>query len=853
MEIVGFEQDAAPAVVPLGIVQQPAVVAIGQPVPVEVDPAPPAPTPVAVDRQLPIVVTDDDAALGIERTARIAGDASLQAEIDALAGDTETDIQAARDAVDAAEAQAATALASAKTDLQVSINSAKTDLQTAIAAVQASSDGVAALLASESTARHDADSAEVTARTTAIAGVQSGINTLAAALTTEQTTRADADSAETTARQAAVAGVQSGLDTVTAGLATEITARANADSAETSARQTQVAQVQNAVDTVAAGLTSEATTRASADAAETSARQTAISSLQGQVNDVNAALTSESSTRATNDSAETNARTAAVSNLQGQINTTNAALTSEATTRSTADAAETNARQAAVASLQDGLNAANAAIITEQNARVSADSSEASARTTLSSSLSAQINPKRIFTSATAPTFDQLFPPNVQACPVANLKPADGLTGIGFWTNTTRSIANHGIWTNGEWNITGEAVLIANLAGTWASDGTYEVVDIYDFGQCHNIVPGSRYEWSAYTGSHRARTRAGIVWYTAASAYISEQWSDGSGSPLYAFGGANVAEKLGGNSIDNFKRLGLIATAPANAAIAVLRTRMDNIGFGGQGDPYTFACRPYFGLARNDQTTLTDWQPYQPALWMNPSEGNKPYIWSGIYGAGFVAVDDTRLSAHSTSISQLMSATDGLKAMWGVQIDVNGKVTGRVKLDGSGGTSEFSVLATSFTVSMPGYNSPIFEVGNVNGSPKVTIRADVIQDSSVSDGKIGSLNLNAAAAASANSGAASITVALKAGVPVLVIGKSAAPSPNAIAGGSVITTTLKVGSTTIDTDTAASIADAGGTTHTPQTSLMALYTPPSDGNYTFAVENIVTTQKTVAVMRTYKG
>ncbi len=432
-----------------------------------------------------------------------------------------------------------------------------------------------------------------------------------------------------------------------------------------------------------------------------------------------------------------------------------AAITSEANTRATAIAAETSARTAAVSSLTDGLNSANAAIATEANTRATADSAEATARTTLSSALSAQINPKRIFTVASAPTFSELFPVGVQACPVANLKPSDGLNGIGAWTNTARTISDFGFYTNGSWNLTGESSVGAHLQGAWAAAATYEYFDINSWGQCYNVVAGARYEWSVYTGSHRCRTFVGIYFYDDNWNYLGGAESTGGGSALYTLGGVNNSEKNGGGSgtLADWKRLGVIVQAPAGATRANFFVRSDNQGSSatGQTDPYCFACRPYFGRARPDQTTFTDWQPFQPALWLKSSENNKAYLWSGIYGAGFVAADDSRISANSATISQLMSTTDGLKAMWGVQIDVNGEVTGRVKLDGTGGTSEFSVLATSFTVSMPGYNSPIFEVGNVNGSPKVTIRGDVIADNAVS-------NTAFSTGANANSGTATATI-----------------------------------------------------------------------------------------------
>jgi hypothetical protein len=529
-----------------------------------------------------------------------------------------------------------------------------------------------------------------------------------------------------------------------------------------------------------------------------------------------------------------------------------AAITSEASTRASADAAETSARTSAVSSLQGQIDSANAAIAGEQSTRASAISAEATARLTLSTTLSAQANQKRTFRTATEPTFAELFPPNVQACAVANLKPSDGTTGIGAWTNTARTLAEFGLWYGGTWNLLGEASVAVRLQGAWT--GAYECFDLNEFGQCRDVVPGQRYEFSVYTGAHRCRVYAFILWCDASDNDIMSSDSTGFNG-LYGLGGVNDGEKNGGgsNSLSDWKRLGVIAQAPAGATVARLIVRADNQGASavGQSDPYVFACRPYFGLARNDQTTFTDWQPFQPATWIKTSENNKPYAWSGIWGAHWVAAADTRIDSNTTNISQLFSSTNGIAAMWGVQIDTNGKVIGRVQLNGSNGTSSFDVLATSFTVSMPGYSSPIFEVGNVGGTPKITMRADVIQDNSVTDGKVSSVALNSAVSSTGTGGSVSVTVALKAGIPVLVMGKSA--SPGAVSIGSSQTITLKQGSTTIDDDTQYAAADGSGGAVLNSSSLLATYTPPSDGNYTFSVNSMSSTKKTVAVTRTYKG
>jgi len=786
-----------------------------------------------------------------ETTARQAAIATVQGNVDTVSAGLANEITSRANA-DTAETNARQTQVSqvqnnvdtvaagllSESSTRASADAAETSArQSDVSSLQGQINTTTAAITAEANTRATNDTAETNARTAAVSSLQGQINSTNAALTTESSTRATNDAAETSARQAAISSVQNDVAAANAAITAEANTRASADSAETSARQSAISSLQGALNTTNAALAAEATTRATNDSAETSQRQAAVASLQGAISDANAAIVSEANTRATNDSAETTARQAAVSSLQGQINTTTAALTSEASTRASADAAETSARTSAVSSLQGQIDSANAAIAGEQSTRASAISAEATARLTLSTTLSAQANQKRTFRTATEPTFAELFPPNVQACAVANLKPSDGTTGIGTWTNTARTLADFGLWYGGTWNLLGEASVAVRLQGAWT--GAYECFDLNDLGQCRDIVPGQRYEFSVYTGAHRCRVYALILWCDASDNYIMSSDSTGFNG-LYGLGGVNDSEKNGGNSLSDWKRLGVIAQAPAGATVARLVVRADNQGASavGQSDPYVFACRPYFGLARNDQTTFTDWQPFQPATWIKTSENNKPYAWSGIWGAHWVAAADTRIDSNTTNISQLFSSTNGIAAMWGVQIDTNGKVIGRVQLNGSGGTSSFDVLATSFTVSMPGYSSPIFEVGNVGGTPKITMRADVIQDNSVTDGKVANVNLNAPTFASGST-SASVTVALRGGQAVAIIAKVAGFK---LTQQESISAVLKQGSTTLASESptvsSLDIMAAGGTYLVAPVVLLASYTPPSDGNYTFSINAV---------------
>ena len=58
--------------------------------------------------------------------------------------------------------------------------------------------------------------------------------------------------------------------------------------------------------------------------------------------------------------------------------------------------------------------------------------------------------------------------------------------------------------------------------------------------------------------------------------------------------------------------------------------------------------------------------------------------------------------SSEASVMQSFSAINGMYARWGVAVSVGGKVTGRVKLDGTGTTSSFDVEADSFSVTKTG-------------------------------------------------------------------------------------------------------------------------------------------------------
>lgn len=101
--------------------------------------------------------------------------------------------------------------------------------------------------------------------------------------------------------------------------------------------------------------------------------------------------------------------------------------------------------------------------------------------------------------------------------------------------------------------------------------------------------------------------------------------------------------------------------------------------------------------------------------------------------AATVSTVSTTVGSHTASISTINASIDGLRASWSVSVNVDGNVTGLVRLSGDNQSSYFTVLADSFLVARPdGTNATaMFGVGQVNGVTQVGINGNLIIDGSV--------------------------------------------------------------------------------------------------------------------------
>ena len=106
---------------------------------------------------------------------------------------------------------------------------------------------------------------------------------------------------------------------------------------------------------------------------------------------------------------------------------------------------------------------------------------------------------------------------------------------------------------------------------------------------------------------------------------------------------------------------------------------------------------------------------------------------------------ESTVNGVTTTVTALQTSVDGIAGSWGVDVNVNGKVIGAVKLDGSATESSFAVLADRFVVSHPtstSINVEVFGVGMVNGIETVGIKGELIVDGSITAHKITATTLD---------------------------------------------------------------------------------------------------------------
>ena len=110
------------------------------------------------------------------------------------------------------------------------------------------------------------------------------------------------------------------------------------------------------------------------------------------------------------------------------------------------------------------------------------------------------------------------------------------------------------------------------------------------------------------------------------------------------------------------------------------------------------------------------------------------------------------VKSTAASLSTVTTTVNQALGQWGVTVNVNGRVTGAIKLDGSATDSSFAVLADHFIIVHPtadGTTIQAFVTGLVNGVATVGVNGNLLVDGSI---LARSINVGSLSAISANIG-----------------------------------------------------------------------------------------------------
>lgn len=98
------------------------------------------------------------------------------------------------------------------------------------------------------------------------------------------------------------------------------------------------------------------------------------------------------------------------------------------------------------------------------------------------------------------------------------------------------------------------------------------------------------------------------------------------------------------------------------------------------------------------------------------------------------------------AVGVVEQTVDNVTGQYGVSVNVNGRITASIKLDGSPADSSFAILADKFVVVHPtidGTTITAFIVGTVNGVPTVGINGNLVVDDTITAAKISVTSLEA--------------------------------------------------------------------------------------------------------------
>ncbi len=103
--------------------------------------------------------------------------------------------------------------------------------------------------------------------------------------------------------------------------------------------------------------------------------------------------------------------------------------------------------------------------------------------------------------------------------------------------------------------------------------------------------------------------------------------------------------------------------------------------------------------------------------------------------AALITTVQTALDDNVATVTEILTSIDGIEGTWSVSVDINGNVVGLVKIDGTATESTFDVVADKFRVALPGITGggvvPVFEIADVDGTPKLVLKGDMIADGGI--------------------------------------------------------------------------------------------------------------------------
>lgn len=94
--------------------------------------------------------------------------------------------------------------------------------------------------------------------------------------------------------------------------------------------------------------------------------------------------------------------------------------------------------------------------------------------------------------------------------------------------------------------------------------------------------------------------------------------------------------------------------------------------------------------------------------------------------ASVVSTLSSTVGGHTSTITNHTNTLNGISAGWGVTIDINGAITGRISLDGLGSTSTMTFLATQFNIYTTAGAFPVFSVSGTTVYINGTLQANSI-------------------------------------------------------------------------------------------------------------------------------